>query len=343
VKQPEYPRGASRLFGDAEITTIPQFLKGAPREKAMQLAALRQLYDTLTPEMQEIFAERGITMPEENVDEKSEKDSDDPKGDRDYENRSKKDADLTYEEWMAKQDANLTPAQLAEKYSTRTNEEGVTTRFFATGGTINEIKDRFNPNLKTVPQHLAAAPVITESPLKLMAIKHLREGISKPPRSMSNLAKGGLPDKYAKAAPDGHNPEFITGLTGYYASGKGTGQSDDIPAMLHDGDYVIDADAVAALGDGSSKAGAQALSQFQSKVPHKMSTGGTAVPAKIADGEYVFPEAFVTAIGGGDNKQGAKMLDAMREELRAHKRSAPTSKIPPKAKSPLDYLRMAKG
>ena len=46
---------------------------------------------------------------------------------------------------------------------------------------------------------------------------------------------------------------------------------------------------------------------------------------------------------GGDNKQGAKRLDAMREELRAHKRSAPTSKIPPKAKSPLDYLRMAKG
>jgi hypothetical protein len=100
---------------------------------------------------------------------------------------------------------------------------------------------------------------------------------------------------------------------------------------------------VAALGDGSSKAGALALSQFQSKVPHKMSAGGTAVPAKIADGEYVFPEAFVSALGGGDNKQGAKLLDDMREELRAHKRSAPTSKIPPKAKSPLDYLRMAKG
>ena len=160
---------------------------------------------------------------------------------------------------------------------------------------------------------------------------------------MNEYAQGGLPTKYAKAAPKGHNPEFITGLTGFYAQGKGTGQSDDIPAMLHDGDYVIDADAVAALGDGSSKAGAQALSQFQTKVPHKMSSGGQAVPAKIADGEYVFPAAFVTALGGGDNKQGSKLLDAMREELRAHKRSAPTSKIPPKAKSPLDYLRMAKG
>jgi hypothetical protein len=67
------------------------------------------------------------------------------------------------------------------------------------------------------------------------------------------------------------------------------------------------------------------------------------VPAKIADGEYVFPSSFVTAIGKGDNKEGAKILDKMREAIRAHKRSAPTSKIPPKAKSPLDYLKMVKG
>jgi hypothetical protein len=275
--------------------------------------------------MQEIFTERGITLPEEEkVAEKDTKKKD-----------KKSDEDKTAEELLAEEDAKLTPEQIAEKYSTK---------FAAAGGEVKlpEIKDAFNPNLKTTPSILAAAPV-TETPFKLSGLKHLKEGISKPPRGMSGYAQGGLPTKYAKAAPKGHNPEFITGLTGYYAQGKGTGQSDDIPAMLHDGDYVIDADAVAALGDGSSKAGAQALSHFQSKVPHSMSSGGSAVPAKIADGEYVFPEAFVTAIGGGDNKTGAKLLDAMREELRAHKRSAPTSKIPPKAKSPLDYLRMAKG
>ena len=286
----------------------------------MQLAALRQLYDTLTPEMQEILAERGITMPEENDEKKPKKEDDDEKQKRE---------------------------DVAENQSAKVEDRSVTTKFAASGGTISELremKDIFNPNLKTTPSVLAAAPVDTkESPLKLMALRHLRQGISKAPRSMDGMAKGGLPSKYAEAAPEGHKPEFITGLTGYYASGRGTGQSDDIPAMLHDGDYVIDADAVAALGDGSSKAGAQALSQFQSKVPHKMGTGGKAVAAKIADGEYVFPEAFVSALGGGDNAKGAKMLDAMREELRAHKRSAPTSKIPPKAKSPLDYLRMAKG
>ena len=76
---------------------------------------------------------------------------------------------------------------------------------------------------------------------------------------------------------------------GFAVNGEGTGQSDDIPTMLADGEYVFDADTVAALGDGSSKAGAAAL-------------------------------------------------DKMREEIRRHKRSAPVDKIPPKAKSPLDYL-----
>jgi ABC-type Fe3+ transport system substrate-binding protein len=143
--------------------------------------------------------------------------------------------------------------------------------------------------------------------------------------------------------PQGHKPEFITGMTGYYACGGGTGQSDDIPAMLHDGDYVMDADVVAALGDGSSKAGREILEGFRKQVPHKETNHGQPVPAKIADGEYVFPAGFVNALGGGDNKAGAKVLDGLREKLRAHKRSAPTSKIPPKAKSPLDYIKQLKG
>jgi len=150
---------------------------------------------------------------------------------------------------------------------------------------------------------------------------------------------GGLPHKYAKAAPKGHNPEFITGMTGYYACGRGTGQSDDIPAMLHDGDYVMDAETVSALGDGSSKAGHHILEGFRKQVPHKAEGGSNPVPAKIADGEYVFPAAFVTALGAGDNKRGAEILDGLREKLRAHKRSAPDTKIPPKAKDPIDYIK----
>lgn len=175
----------------------------------------------------------------------------------------------------------------------------------------------------------------TGAPAKhcLSALKHLYPSIG------GSYAKGGLSDKYEAAAPKGHNPEFITGVTGYYACGNGTGQSDDIPAMLHDGDYVMDAETVSALGDGSSKAGNHVLDGFRKQIPHKAEGGSNPVPAKIADGEYVFPASFVTALGGGDNRKGSEILDGLRTKLRAHKRGAPLSKIPPKAKDPIDYIK----
>ena len=104
------------------------------------------------------------------------------------------------------------------------------------------------------------------------------------------LNTGDLSPVVAKKGGEIHQPQFITGATGHYVQGEGDGQSDDIPAMLADGEYVFDADTVAALGNGSNKAGALAL-------------------------------------------------DKMRASIRKHKRSAPASKIPPKAKSPLSYLR----
>jgi len=216
------------------------------------------------------------------------------------------------------------------------------TKLMATGGSTTSYFTDL-PIKNVTPNLLPPAPVpTTPQQSRLGTLKHIYSGLGS--RQPHLRAGGALPSKYTDAAPKGHNPEFVTGLTGYYAQGNGTGQSDDIPAMLHDGDYVADADLVAALGDGSSKAGAEALEKFRRQIPHQQSAeGGAVVPAKIADGEYVFPASFVTAIGRGDNKAGAKLLDAMRQEIRAHKRSAPTSKIPPKAKSPLDYLKMVKG
>ena len=49
----------------------------------------------------------------------------------------------------------------------------------------------------------------------------------------------------------------------FAVSGPGTGRSDDIDARLSDGEYVMDAETVALLGDGSSKAGADRLDQFR--------------------------------------------------------------------------------
>lgn len=56
------------------------------------------------------------------------------------------------------------------------------------------------------------------------------------------------------------------GPLSHYVQGGGTGRSDSIPAKLSDGEYVMDAETVALLGDGSSKAGAQRLDQFRANI-----------------------------------------------------------------------------
>lgn len=51
-----------------------------------------------------------------------------------------------------------------------------------------------------------------------------------------------------------------------FVRGGGTGRSDEIPAKLSDGEYVIDAETVAMLGDGSGKAGARRLDEMREKI-----------------------------------------------------------------------------
>lgn len=53
---------------------------------------------------------------------------------------------------------------------------------------------------------------------------------------------------------------------GRYVKGGGTGTSDSIPAVLSDGEYVIDAQTVSMLGDGSSDAGAKKLDAMRENI-----------------------------------------------------------------------------
>ena len=61
-----------------------------------------------------------------------------------------------------------------------------------------------------------------------------------------------------------HNPSFFSegGMENRYVQGDGDGTSDDVAAMLADGEFVIPADVVSRLGNGSSNAGAHVLDQF---------------------------------------------------------------------------------
>jgi hypothetical protein len=60
----------------------------------------------------------------------------------------------------------------------------------------------------------------------------------------------------------------------HYVQGAGGGQDDLIPAQLADGEYVFDADIVAALGDGSNKEGAKKLDAMREAI-RKHKRGGS--------------------------------------------------------------------
>jgi hypothetical protein len=70
----------------------------------------------------------------------------------------------------------------------------------------------------------------------------------------------------------------------FAVGGPGDGREDKIPAMLSDGEYVIDAETVAMLGNGSNKAGAKALDSFRVNVRkhkgHKLAKGEFSRDAK---------------------------------------------------------------
>ena len=78
--------------------------------------------------------------------------------------------------------------------------------------------------------------------------------------AMGGYAQGGLSQT--------HNPSFFSegGMENRYVEGDGDGTSDDVAAMLANGEFVIPADVVAALGNGSNDAGAHVLDQFLSVV-----------------------------------------------------------------------------
>lgn len=79
-------------------------------------------------------------------------------------------------------------------------------------------------------------------------------------------------------------PGVVQAAEGRYVKGGGTGTSDSIPAVLSDGEYVIDAQTVSMLGDGSSDAGAKKLDDMRKEVrKHKgsaLSKGKFAPEAK---------------------------------------------------------------
>ena len=151
-------------------------------------------------------------------------------------------------------------------YSLLGEEEAEEPKGFAKGGSSSSATQGVY-DLSTT----AASPFLGGGNSDIMALK---PGTVK---GKINYALPGYPFgqewKAAKAggsiqnAPEGHNPKFFSEgglgkMKNTYVRGEGDGTSDSIPAILANGEFVIPADVVSNLGNGSNDAGAKVLDEF---------------------------------------------------------------------------------
>ena len=97
-----------------------------------------------------------------------------------------------------------------------------------------------------------------------------------PPPMLGAVTTGGRP----LGMSHGGQP-FDSSVHSYVMGGRGGGQDDKVDARLSPGEYVFDADAVSALGDGSNEAGAAALDRMREAIrTHKRSAPADSIPPK---------------------------------------------------------------
>jgi len=111
---------------------------------------------------------------------------------------------------------------------------------------------------------------------------------------MPNLALSRLSQPAFNEGAVGGMQQFAEGGTPRFLSGGGDGMSDSIPATINDkqparladGEFVIPADVVSHLGNGSSKAGAKQLYSMMDKI-RKARTGNPKQGKQINPRKYL--------------------------------------------------------
>lgn len=92
-----------------------------------------------------------------------------------------------------------------------------------------------------------------------------------------------IPGKAEGGMIEGHNPTFyseggLSSMENRYVEGEGDGTSDSVAAMLANGEFVIPADVVSKIGNGSNEAGAGVLDQFLVEIRQHANSNGTELP-----------------------------------------------------------------
>lgn len=115
---------------------------------------------------------------------------------------------------------------------------------------------------------------LVANPDKLSTYEALRSIVDPTYKWKKNFAKGGM-----TYASDGDTDSDAGGGP---VKGAGTGKDDKIPAMLSDGEHVITAQEVSALGDGSNDAGQKRLYEMRKRIREHatMNKGGHSPKSK---------------------------------------------------------------
>jgi hypothetical protein len=137
----------------------------------------------------------------------------------------------------------------------------------ATGGSTTSTSNAYNPYDVSTGISGTLTPGLTKARLDYMLT--------------------GLPQGHAEGGMiEGHNPQFFSegglgSMENTFVEGEGDGTSDQVPAMLANGEFVIPADIVSGLGNGSNDAGAQVLQEFLKVIrEHKHSAEANKLPPK---------------------------------------------------------------
>ena len=141
-------------------------------------------------------------------------------------------------------DENTYAEQFVKPEASQEDQQIMNTPYYSYGE-IDDISDIMNPT-STEEQTAAHGGLMTTPLMAAGGMTGTRHGM---------YAHGGLSTPIVhhsgKARVDFRHGDAVTGA--------GDGQSDDIPAMLADGEFVFPADVVAAIGNGSTKAGSDKL------------------------------------------------------------------------------------
>jgi hypothetical protein len=144
----------------------------------------------------------------------------------------------------------------------------------------------------------------------------------------SSPGYAGSSDDAGQGGEDVAQGGYLKNIIKKYAQGGIT----DIPKFQAGGEmepdaFIVPADVVSALGNGSSDAGVDLLNQYLGMaLPIKGEGDGLSddipvsiegeQPARIADGEVYVPANVVAQLGGGDPERGAAKLYTMLDKIR---------------------------